>query len=136
MLVLVITKPLLTARVGMTTSFYTPLLILSSGSNGKVGIFLYYLAVWVEDKRLHLSFNNEVWQRLPISVPWIYRVHSILMIGITGSLDCVPLVHPLPFLDFSWPRWQCLLHVPFLFHCGISSGFKKVAWFPPLPSVF
>ena len=97
MLVLVITKPLLTARVGMTTSFYTPLIILSSGSNGKVCIFLYYLAVWVEDKRLHLSFNNEVWQRLPISVPWIYRVHSILMIGITGSLDCVPLVHPLPF---------------------------------------
>ena len=38
MLVLVITKPPLTTRVRMTTSFYTPLVILSSGSNGKVGI--------------------------------------------------------------------------------------------------
>lgn len=38
MLVLVITKPILTTRVGMTVSFYTPLIILSSGSNGKVGI--------------------------------------------------------------------------------------------------
>ena len=38
MLVLVITKPLLTTRVGMTVSSYTPLIILSSGSNGKVGI--------------------------------------------------------------------------------------------------
>ena len=38
MLVLVITKPLLTTRVSMTTSFSTPLIILSSGSNGKVGI--------------------------------------------------------------------------------------------------
>ena len=38
MLVLVITKPLLTRRVGMTTSFHSPLVILFSGSNGKVGI--------------------------------------------------------------------------------------------------
>ena len=58
------------------------------------------------------------------------------MIGLTGSLDCVPIVHLLPFLGFSWPRWQRLLLVPFLFHCDISSGFKRVAWFPPLPSVF
>ena len=42
----------------MTTSFYTPLVILSSGSNGKVGICLYYLLFGVEDKRLHLSFNR------------------------------------------------------------------------------
>ena len=58
------------------------------------------------------------------------------MIGLTGSLDCVPIVHLLPFLGFSWPRWQRLLLVPFLFHCDISSGFKRIAWFPPLPSVF
>ena len=126
MLVLVITKPLLTTRVGMTMFFYTPLIIPSSGSNGKVGIFLNYLAVWVEDERQHLSFNTEVWQRRPISVPWVYPVHSILMIGITGSLDCVPLVYLLPFLGFSWPRRQCLLLVPLLFHCDISSGFKSL----------
>ena len=103
---------------------------------GRSVFCLNYLAVWVEDKRQHLSFNNEVWQRLPISVPWVYRVHSILMIGITGSLDRVPLVCLLPFLGFSRPRRQCLLLVPLLFHCDISSGFKKVAWFPPLPSIF
>ena len=67
-------------------------------------------------------------------VPCVY--HSILMIGLTGSLDCVPLVHLLPFLGFSWSRWQRLLLVPFLFHCDISSGFKRVARSPPLPSVF
>lgn len=96
---------------------------------GRSVFCLYYLAVWVEDKRLRLSFNNEVWQRLAISVPRVYRVHSVLTIGITGSLDCVPLVHLLPFPGFSWPRWHRLLLVPLLFHCDISSGFKKVAWF-------
>lgn len=103
---------------------------------GRSVFCLNYFAVWVEDKRQHLSFNNEVWQRLPISVPWVFRVHSILMIGITGSLDCVLLVYLPPFLGFSWPRWHCLLLVPLLFHCDISWGFKKVAWFPPLPSYF
>lgn len=136
MLVLVITKPLLTTTVGMTMSFYTPLIILSSGSNGKVGI-LSKLPCRLGGRQAPTSIiQNEVWQRLPISVPWVYRVHSILMIGITGSLDCVPLVYLLPFLGFGWPRRQCLLLVTLLFHCNILSGFKKVAWFPPLPSIF
>ena len=83
---------------------------------GRSVFCLYYLAVWVEDKRLHLSFNNEVWQRLPLSVPWVYRVHIILMIGITGR----QVVHSLPFLGLAGldGTVYCLCHFYFtaIFH--------------------
>ena len=47
----------------------------------------------------------------------MYSVHNILIIGITGSLGCVPLVHPLPFLSRDGTVY-CLCHFYFtaIFH--------------------